>query len=199
MSVLSTLNGLFIHQKKEWTQIMTGFESKNRYAIFDTNGTELFHAMEKKKSIFLRIFLRALRPWEIVIQDPNNQTILTIKRPFHFYLHEIDVFAGENQYLGKIKRHFSVFCNRYSVFDTNNQKIFTLFGPFLHPWTFEIRTDDKKVHGKIVKKWSGLLKEGFTAADNFGITFPAEWDDKLKLLFLGGVFLVDFVHFESRR
>jgi hypothetical protein len=46
---------------------------------------------------------------------------------------------------------------------------------------FEIR-DDSKEYGKITKKWSGLLKEGFTDADNFGVTFPN----------------VDFVHFEDK-
>jgi len=48
------------------------------------------------------------------------------------------------------------------------------------------------------KKWSGLLKEGFTDADNFGVMFPKEWESKLKALFLGAVFLIDFVHFENK-
>ena len=40
--------------------------------------------------------------------------------------------------------------------------------------------------------------EGFTDADNFGVMFPAEWDVRLKALFLGAVFLIDFVHFENK-
>ena len=52
-------------------------------------------------------------------------------------------------------------------------------------------------HGTITKKWSGLLKESFSDADNFGITYAPEWDVKLKALFLGAVFLIDFVHFEN--
>lgn len=52
--------------------------------------------------------------------------------------------------------------------------------------------------GKITKKWSGLLKEGFTDADNFGVVFPREWDIGLKAFFLGSVFLIDFVHFENK-
>ncbi len=42
------------------------------------------------------------------------------------------------------------------------------------------------------------MKEGFTDADNFGVMFPADWDIKLKALFLGAVFLIDFVHFENK-
>jgi len=42
------------------------------------------------------------------------------------------------------------------------------------------------------------MKEGFTDADSFGVTFPADWDVELKALLLGAVFLIDFVHFENR-
>ena len=62
---------------------------------------------------------------------------------------------------------------------------------------FEIR-DASKEYGKITKKWSGLLKEGFTDADNFGVTFPNDWSNEQKALFLGTVFLIDFVHFEDK-
>ena len=48
------------------------------------------------------------------------------------------------------------------------------------------------------RAWRGLLKEGFTDADNFGVTFPAQWDVKWKAISLGAVFLMDFVHFENR-
>jgi uncharacterized protein YxjI len=99
--------------------------------------------------------------------------------------------------LGTIKREFSLLRRIYSVFDLNGKKIFQLFGPILHPWTFEIR-DDSKEYGKITKKWSGLLKEGFTDADNFGVTFPNDWPNEQKALFLGAVFLIDFVHFEDK-
>jgi hypothetical protein len=72
-----------------------------------------------------------------------------------------------------------------------------LYGPLLHPWTFEIRKGGMP-QGKICKKWSGLLKEGFTDADNFGVTFPPGWCDAHKSLLLAAVFLIDFVHFEKR-
>lgn len=84
----------------------------------------------------------------------------------------------------------------YSVLDSSGRELFQLFGPILHPWTFEIKKGDNE-YGKITKKWSGLLKEGFTDADNFGGSFPAEWGKKVKALFLGAVFLFDFVHFEN--
>jgi len=51
--------------------------------------------------------------------------------------------------------------------------------------------------GEIKKKWSGLLKELFTDADNFGVSFPSGASAKEKALILGATFLIDFLYFES--
>ena len=72
----------------------------------------------------------------------------------------------------------------YSVLDRNGREAYQLFGPILHPWTFEIKQEDRLI-GKITKEWSGLLKEGMTDADNFGVTFPMDWNTRLKALFMG--------------
>ncbi len=99
--------------------------------------------------------------------------------------------------MGSIQRRFSVLRRIYSVSDASGQEMFQLFGPILHPWTFEIRKNGME-YGKITKKWSGLLKEGFTDADNFGVSFPTGGDINVKSLVLGAVFLIDFVHFENK-
>ena len=74
--------------------------------------------------------------------------------------------------------------------------MYELFGPLVHPWTFEIRRDED-AFGRITKRWSGLGKEVFTDADNFGVEWPEDWPVAIKALLLGAVFLIDFVHFEN--
>ena len=64
MEKLLALNGLVISQKKEWGEIVTGFETKNKYAIFDTAGNELYIAIEKDGLTLLRWLLKSLRPFE---------------------------------------------------------------------------------------------------------------------------------------
>jgi len=44
--------------------------------------------------------------------------------------------------------------------------------------------------GKISKKWSGLIREAFTDADNFGIQFPMDLDVRMKAVMLGACFLI---------
>ena len=197
MERLSSISSLVVSQQKEWGEILTGFETKNRYVVSDISGNRLYLSAEESGSILLRWFLKALRPFTISVLTEDGQVILRVIRPFRFYFHRAEIVDSQGQSIGVIERRFSILRRIYSVLDSSGTEIFKLFGPLLHPWTFQIRNNEVE-YGKITKKWSGLLKEGFTDADNFGVTFPAEWDVKLKALFLGTVFLIDFVHFENK-
>lgn len=197
MEKLSSIHGLIVHQQKEWGEIVTGFETRNKYVVTDISGDRLYLAGEESGSILLRWFLKALRPFTISILTEDGQPIFQIKRPFRFYFHRAEIVDFKGQTIGAIERRFSILRRIYSVLDDSEREVLQLFGPLLHPWTFEIRHNGKE-YGKITKKWSGLLKEGFTDADNFGVTFPEDWDGKLKVLLLGAVFLIDFVHFENK-
>ncbi len=197
MERLSSISSLVVSQQKEWGEILTGFETKNRYAVSDESGSRLYLAAEEAGSTLLRLFLKGLRPFTIAVLTEDGQVVLRVRRPFRFYFHRAEVVDSRGQSLGVIERRFSVLRRIYSVLDSSGEEVFQLFGPILHPWTFQIRNDGVE-YGKITKTWSGLLKEGFTDADNFGVMFPAEWDVKLKALFLGAVFLIDFVHFENK-
>jgi uncharacterized protein YxjI len=126
----------------------------------------------------------------------DGATVLRAQRPFRFYFHEINVHDADGQFLGNVKRQFSLLRRMYTLSDATGQAKIELFGPLLHPWTFEIRRGGQTC-GKIVKKWSGLGKEMFTDADNFGIEFPPQAPASLKAVLLGAVFLIDFVHFEK--
>lgn len=198
MENLSSINALLVRQRKEWGEILTGFEQKNKYIVTDASGRELYAAVEEGGSLLLRWFLKALRPFEINVYTLlDSRLVLRLKRPFRFFFHELDIMDAHGRKLGSVQRRFALIRRIYSVLDTTGKEIFQLYGPILHPWTFEIRKNDNE-YGKITKKWSGLFKEGFTDADNFGVTFPASWDAEVKSLFLGAVFLMDFVHFENR-
>lgn len=50
--------------------------------------------------------------------------------------------------------------------------------------------DESTVVGKISKQWSGLARELFTDADNFGISFPLDLDVRMKAVMMGACFLI---------
>ena len=194
---LAKAAGLVIRQQKEWGEILTGFETKNRYMVSDEAGRNLYLAAEDAGSPVIRWFLKALRPFMIAVLTEAGQEVLRVVRPFRFYFHRAEILGPQGQPLGVIERRFSILRRIYSVLDRSGTEIFQLFGPILHPWTFHIRKDGVE-YGKITKRWSGLMKEGITDADNFGVVFPQDWDVRWKALFLGAVFLIDFVHFENK-
>jgi len=196
MDKLSGLDSLVISQKHEWGEILTGFETKNKYAVLDGSGNELYMAIEEGGSTIFRMLLKALRPFEISVRDFDNQLLIRVARPFRFYFHQLNIYDSRGRLIGKVKRQFSILRRIYTVLDRAGNEIFQLFGPILHPWTFEVKKGNRQF-GKITKKWTGFVKEGFTDADNFGISFPAELDKDKKAILLGAVFLIDFVHFEN--
>lgn len=188
---------LVVQQVKEWGEILTGFETRNKYVVRDTSGKDLYLAAEEEGNLILRLLLKAMRPFTIRVMTTDGELFLKLKRPFRFYFHEIDIMDSQGQHLGTIKKRFSLVRRIYSVMDPDDREIYRLYGPILKPWTFEIR-DNTTTLGKIRKKWSGIGKEMFTDADNFSVTFPSELDAEAMTLFLGAVFLIDFVHFENK-
>ena len=50
--------------------------------------------------------------------------------------------------------------------------------------------DASRKVGLITKQWSGLLREAFTNADIFGVSFPGSLDIKLKALLLAAAILI---------
>lgn len=50
--------------------------------------------------------------------------------------------------------------------------------------------DEAESVGRISKHWTGIVKEAFSDADNFGIQFPLDLDVKMKAVLLGASFLI---------
>ena len=198
MQLLQQANELVVVQKKEWGEILTELERRNKYRVFGADGQEMLRAQEVGGSFLSRFFLRSWRPFRMVLSTPDDRTVLHLLRPFKLYFTEIQVADANGRHLGRVQRRFSFLRRLYSVFDAAGRETCQLYGPLLHPWTFEVRREGRTL-GKIGKRWGGVLREEFTDADTFGISFPAGFDATTKAILLGATFLIDFAHFESSR
>jgi len=196
MDRLKNVPALIVQQKKEWGEILTGFETKNKYSIRDPQGNELYFAAEES-NLLLRLFLKMLRPLTFHIVSKEGSKILKIKKPFRFYFHEVTIQDDHGKGMGRVRREFSLFKRNFTIFDAMGVEIYKITGPFLHPWTFHIVNNGNEV-GKISKKWSGLGKELFTDADNFSVEFGSISDLNHKASLLGALFLIDLLYFESK-
>lgn len=125
MERLTTLTSLIVNQKKEWGEIVTGFETKNKYAVSDTQGQQLYFAAEQKGSLLARLFLKANRPFYLAILDNEGQTKMSVKRPFRFFFHEATVSDSDGAILGIIKKNFSIISKKYTLFDQRGKELYT--------------------------------------------------------------------------
>ena len=198
MQSLAAMNELVVAQKKDWGEILVDIEQGNRYRVFAPDGQEMLRAGETGGSLLARMFLRSWRPFQMSLATPEGKVAFHLQRPFKFYFTEIHVADANGRKLGHVQRRFSFLRRLYSVFDAGGREVFQLYGTLLHPWTFEVRQNDRAV-GKIAKRWSGLMREGFTDADKFGVAFPPGADVGMKAVLLGATFLIDFAHFESSK
>ncbi len=123
-------------------EILSGFETKNKYVVSDEAGNIVYYAAEEEGSVLLRWFLKALRPFTLVVLTESNQVVLHVKRPFRFYFHEADIVDSQEKSLGKLKKRFSLLRRKYSVLNGSGTEIYQLYGPLLKPWTFIIRKND---------------------------------------------------------
>lgn len=198
---IASAAALVVAQKREWLELLTEFEGKNRYAVRDAGGRELLYAAEAGDGLLrflLRGWLKAARPFTMKVVTPDGGAYLTIRRPWRFYFYRVEVSDGAGAALGAIVRRFALVRRKYRVEDASGQELAQLFGPLLRPWTFFVRIGDREV-GAIRKRWSGLLKEAITDADTFGVEFTdPSLSPALRKLLIAATFLVDFVHFEAR-
>jgi uncharacterized protein YxjI len=191
---------LRVRQKKEWGEILTGIETRNKYQVVGEDDQPLFFVGEVEGGLtqFLaRMFLKAQRPFTMALKTPEGATLLMLKRPWRWWFAHLDVEDGSGNHLGSIQQRFAFFERLYEVHGPTGELLATLRGPFFKPWTFLVEQNGSEV-GKIQKQWSGLGKELFTAADNFGVTFGDIADPRLRTLVVAATFLIDFVHFEKR-
>jgi uncharacterized protein YxjI len=193
---------LTVRQRKKWLEILFSFEFRNHYDVFDRGELPVLHVAEQGggfMAFLKRTFLGPLRPFEVLVTDSKtNESVLALRRPFRFFLHRLEVATAAGERLGAIQRRWSWLRRIYVIEDANGQVIADIFGPILRPWTFELRVNEK-VLGTITKKWSGLFKEAFSDADNFGVDLGALQDPQLKTLAFAATVLIDVCHFERSK
>ncbi len=197
LTFLDSISVFGISQVKEWGEILTGFEQKNKYEIFDQSGNRIFFAVEVGGSAMGRLFLKAMRSFEIHILDSSGNILLKVKRPFKWLFHECYVFDSNDKKLGTVKWEFALIRKKYVAIDNFGYEMCRLDAPALKPWTFSIAKGGLEI-GTLRKKWGGFVKEAITDADSFGIQFKEAVGPNLKAVLLGAVFLIDFVHFENK-
>lgn len=190
---------VMITQETEIGEAVLGFETRNRYRIHDGAGGELGFAAEEAGGVgkaISRNMLGANRPCRLHIYDAAGQKVAEANKPFRFFFPSMDLLEG-GRLIGRAERKFKIIGRRFVVEDSAGREVFEIIGRALKIWTFNVMRGGREV-ARISKEWSGLMKEAFTDADNFGVEFIDEGlsADERKLLVMA-TFLIDFACFEN--
>nr|CAX70164.1 Phospholipid scramblase 3 [Schistosoma japonicum]CAX70165.1 Phospholipid scramblase 3 [Schistosoma japonicum] len=212
---LTQVDQLFIKQKVDVIETFVPFEVKNRYTCLDKSGQVVYKCYEES-SYFSRIFCGSSRSFVLHIVNDNNAEVIRVIRPFRcewypcftcveFFQVEVEVQSPVDTTIGYVKRVFNGCLLDYHIQDSNGNTVLQLRGPkycVCECWGLDIvfkvtSADGSEEIGEITRSWSGIVKELFTDADNFSISFPLDLDVKIKAILLGAVFLIDFSYFEN--
>lgn len=210
LQYLAQLDQVLVHQEVELLEAFTGFETANRYTVKNSLGQPVFYAVEDT-GCCNRNCCGPSRPFDMRLMDHSQREVIHLSRPlrcqscwFPCCLQELDVEGPGGHVLGSVRQRWSLLRPSFSVHDASGKRVLDIVGPvctcsMCGDVEFELVSvaNDQRV-GCISKQWSGLAKEAFTDADNFGVSFPIDLDPNLKATVLGATFLIDFMFFEKR-
>ncbi|WAR27411.1 PLS2-like protein [Mya arenaria] len=167
LEYLAQVDQLLIKQKVEGLEAFTGYETNNKYEILNSLGQRVFYA--SKEVMHLSRGLRCN-----CCMCPCCLQKVTVEAP-----------AGHT--IGYVSQAWSMCKPQFKIQTANEDTVLRIKGPCC-TWN---------LCGEIEFDWSGLAKEAFTDADNYGISFPIDLDVNVKAVLIGAVFLIDFMYFEN--
>lgn len=209
LEYLSAIDQLLVHQKVELLEAFTGFETNNKYTVKNSMGQRVYMAVEDTDCC-TRNCCGPIRPFDLKILDHTQREVIHLYRPlrcssccFPCCLQRLEVMSPPGHVIGYVTQEWSICIPKFRIEDSTGECVLRIEGPFCTfsicgDVEFQVLSKDGSTQvGKITKQWSGLVREAFTDADNFGISFPIDLDVNIKAVLLGACFLIDFMFFEK--
>ncbi|MEM7199082.1 MAG: phospholipid scramblase-related protein [Planctomycetota bacterium] len=191
---------VLIRQNKEWGEILTGLEARNRFELCDESGRRMGLAAEEGRGfggLMLRTMLGRCRRATIQVFGANGERVGRGEKPFRWFFHRMEIYDGDRR-IGAIERRFSLLNRVFSIENDAGTATLTIESPLLRIWTFNVLLQGQQI-GVIRKRWGGLGREMFTDADTFGLEVQEGVPAELRAVLLVATFLIDFTCFERTR
>ncbi|EYC45419.1 hypothetical protein Y032_0428g1282 [Ancylostoma ceylanicum] len=216
LEYLTMVDKIMVHQMFEVLELVTGFETKNKYALRNANGEQVYYAFEESECCE-RQCCGPNRGFTMHIVDNFKREVLLIRRPFKccggacFGLcanagccaSECTVESPPGNVIGTVTQRGAFCAAALEMKDADDKVILRVEGPCCcmmcgcQDKEFPVDTTTGENIGSITKKWGGCLREAYTDADVFSVTFPLDLDVRAKAVLLGATFLIDFMQFEQ--
>ncbi len=193
---------LIVRQRADWGETFLQLETTNRYDVVDDDGESVVLVAEQAPNLsryLALMFMGPARPLTLVAYDHDGTPLAVGEKPHRWVFWEMRVSEGE-RHIGRIVKRFAVLRRRLTVYDESDEEVLEITGSLFRPWTFKVKCAGQEI-ARIRKKWSGILRESFSSADDFGLEMVGDWEphpDFLVLL-LFATLHVDYCYFERKR
>jgi Zn-finger nucleic acid-binding protein/uncharacterized protein YxjI len=200
--VVGTAGELYVRQRKEWIEIFTNWEMRNKYDVHDAAGRQIAHVAEHGTGFgqwIARLFLKTHRPFEAFVWNVERQQAMRFQRPFYWFFSDLTVATASGRPLGSVHRRFAWLTTRYELRDETGRTFGWVNQPFWRIWRFPILDQVGQQVGEITKRWGGALREMFTSADAFQIQFGGKpWRIQERAVLLATAITIDLDRFETQ-
>lgn len=221
IQMLAAFGDVFVSQRAEVIEAISGFETANEYDIFGTQGgatVPIAFAAEQSECCE-RQCCGSSRSFQMQIMSTTSQPIFSIWRPLRCkpplcccYLQELAV-CDNGAEIGRLEQQYTCCATEFNVV-VGGLLMYKIAGPccvcdgpFCGDQEFFV-TGPNGQHiqtpvgpSRITKKGADNLEsamtEMFTDADNFCCTFPLDATPEAKAVLLAAVFMIDFMFFEE--
>ena len=198
---LSGATEVLVRQRVEIAELMLQYESRNKYEIVSAAGAPMGFAAEQSAG-FLGMLTRQLmghwRRFDIHIFDPARQLVWIASHPFRFLFQRLEVRQPSGAPVGALQQRFGLLYKRFDLESPEGKVLMQMSAPRWRLWTFPFERRGQQV-ALVTKRWSGLLKEAFSDADNFKIEFSSSnLSEGERALIVAAALFIDLIYFETK-
>ncbi|CAK8673082.1 phospholipid scramblase 1-like isoform X2 [Clavelina lepadiformis] len=220
LEYLTQLDQVLIHQQIELLEVITDFETQNRYMLKNSLGQQCYYAHEES-DLCMRLCCKNARGFVMHIDDNTGKEVIRLTREFKccagccwcantdHCAFMVNVESPVGNPIGQIRQDHYLWTPYFNILDANGEQIFKIKGPCCictgpccpNDVPFDIHPKDTSNPpiGRIAKQYGGFLREAYTKATNFSVSFPMDLDVKMKAVLIGATFLFDMMYFEQQK
>jgi uncharacterized protein YxjI len=190
MSDLLTRNVLVINQKAKLIELT------DEYRVRDEEGNDIGYIREEgqstiKKAVRLVSNVDQFLTHRLSMYDRDGTKVVELVRPRKIMKSRVEISDGSGRPVGTIVQKNVFGKKRFALEGAGGDSLGAINAENWRSWDFAIEDATGAEVGRITKKWAGLLKEGFTTADNYVLEISGQVSPELRLMMLGSAAGVD--------
>jgi uncharacterized protein YxjI len=188
---------LVVNQKAKLIELV------NEYKVFDQHGNEIGSVAQVGQTAIKKVarFVSSLDQFmthTYEIRDAAGVAQLLLTRPRKIMKSRFSVTRGDGTEVGAVVQD-NVFGKIHFSLEAGGQKVGSINAENWRAWNFNIQDAGGNEIARINKTWEGLLKTGFTTADNYVLQIHQPLAEPLRSLVVAAALCVDTALKQDKR